>query len=61
VLNKVKVTMVAGFSYYPTRNVPRHLRRKALSVENMGGLKVIRRYVPPLPARGLAARTNSAH
>ena len=56
VLNKVKVTVVAGFPHYPMGNVPRHLRRKALSVENMDGFKVVRTYVPPLPARGLANR-----
>ena len=55
-LNKVKVTVVAGFPHYPTGNVPKHLRRKALSIENMDGFKVVRTFVPPLPAKGLANR-----
>jgi glycosyltransferase involved in cell wall biosynthesis len=55
-LNKVKVTVVAGFPHYPTGNVPKHLRKKALSVENMDGFKVVRTFVPPLPAKGLANR-----
>jgi colanic acid biosynthesis glycosyl transferase WcaI len=55
-LNKVKVTVIAGFPHYPTGNVPKHLRRKALSVENMHGFKIIRTFVPPLPAKGLANR-----
>jgi len=56
VLNRVKVTVVAGFPHYPTGNVPRHLRKKALSVENIDGFRVIRTFVPPLPAKGLANR-----
>jgi len=56
VLNNVKVTVVAGFPHYPTGNVPKHLRKKALSMEYMEGFKVIRTYVPPIPAKGLANR-----
>jgi colanic acid biosynthesis glycosyl transferase WcaI len=56
VLNKVKVTVIAGFPHYPTGNVPKHLRRKALSVENIEGFKVVRTFVLPLPAKGLANR-----
>jgi len=56
VLNRVKVTVVAGLPHYPTGNVPKYLRRKALSVENMDGFKIVRTFVPPLPARGLANR-----
>jgi len=55
-INKVKVTVVAGFPHYPTGNVPKQLRKKALSIEYMEGFKVIRTYVPPIPAKGLANR-----
>jgi glycosyltransferase involved in cell wall biosynthesis len=56
VLNNVKVTVIAGFPHYPTGNVPRHLRRRALSIDCMEGFKVIRTYVPPIAAKGLANR-----
>jgi len=55
-INNVKVTVVAGFPHYPTGNVPKQLRKKALSIEYMEGFKVIRTYVPPIPAKGLANR-----
>jgi glycosyltransferase involved in cell wall biosynthesis len=56
ILNNVKVTVVAGFPHYPTGNIPKYLRKKALSIEYMEGFKVIRTYVPPIPAKGLANR-----
>jgi hypothetical protein len=56
VLNNVKVTVIAGFPHYPTGNVPKHLRKKALSIEYMERFKVIRTYIPPIPAKGLANR-----
>ena len=56
ILNNVKVTVVAGFPHYPTGNVPKQLRKRALSIEYMDGFKVIRTYVPPIPAKGLANR-----
>jgi glycosyltransferase involved in cell wall biosynthesis len=56
VLNNVKVTVVAGFPHYPTGNVPKQLRKKALSIEYMEGFKIIRTYMPPIPAKGLANR-----
>jgi len=56
ILNNVKVIVVAGFPHYPTGNVPKHLRKKALSIEYMEGFKVIRTYIPPIPAKGLANR-----
>lgn len=55
-LNGAEVTVVAGFPHYPTGNVPKNLRRKALSIEHIDGLQVIRTFVPPLPAKGLANR-----
>ncbi|MBO3810153.1 MAG: glycosyltransferase family 4 protein [Candidatus Brockarchaeota archaeon] len=55
-LNGVEVTVVAAFPHYPTGNVPKNLRRKALSIEKIDGFNVIRTFVPPLPAKGLANR-----
>ncbi|MEM2292292.1 MAG: glycosyltransferase family 4 protein [Candidatus Bathyarchaeia archaeon] len=55
-LNGVKVTVIAGFPHYPTGNVPKDLRKRALAVSFMDGFRVIRTYVPPLSARGLANR-----
>ncbi|MGB9726466.1 MAG: glycosyltransferase family 4 protein, partial [Fervidicoccaceae archaeon] len=56
ILNNAKVTMIAGFSHYPSGNVPKNLRKKALSIEYVDGFKVIRTYIPPIPAKGLANR-----
>jgi len=56
VLNNVEVTIIAGFPHYPTGNVPKHLRKSALSIEYMEGFKVVRTYMPPIPAKGLANR-----
>ncbi|MBS7612400.1 glycosyltransferase family 4 protein [Candidatus Bathyarchaeota archaeon] len=55
-LNGAKVTVVAGFPHYPNGNVPKNLRKKAFSIEYMDGFKVIRTFVPPIPAKGLANR-----
>lgn len=55
-LNNVKVTVIAGFPHYPTGNIPKNLRKKALSIEYMDGFKVVRTYMPPISARGLANR-----
>jgi len=56
VLNNVDVTVVAGFPHYPSGNVPKELRKKALSIQYMDGFKIIRTFIPPLPAKGLANR-----
>jgi len=55
-INGVKVTVIAGFPHYPHGNVPKHLRKKALTIEYRDGIKIIRTYIPPLPAKGLANR-----
>ncbi len=56
ILNNAKVTVIAGFPHYPSGNVPKNLRKKALSIEYVDGFKVIRTYIPPIPAKGLANR-----
>ncbi|MEM3713253.1 MAG: glycosyltransferase family 4 protein [Thermoproteota archaeon] len=55
-LNGAEVTVIAGFPHYPTGNVPKNLRKKAVSIEHMEGFKVIRTFVPSIPAKGLANR-----
>ncbi|MEM3709046.1 MAG: glycosyltransferase family 4 protein [Nitrososphaerales archaeon] len=56
VLNRMKVTVIAGFPHYPTGNVPKKLRRRALSIDNMDGFNLVRTFIPPLSAKGLANR-----
>ncbi|MEM2180852.1 MAG: glycosyltransferase family 4 protein [Nitrososphaeria archaeon] len=55
-LNGVKVTVIAGFPHYPTGNVPKNLRKKALSINYMDNFKIIRTFIPPIPAKGLVNR-----
>jgi len=54
--HNVNVTVIAGFPHYPTGNVPRHLRKKALAIEYFDGIKVIRTYMPPIPTKGFVNR-----
>jgi len=54
--HNVNVTVIAGFPHYPTGNVPKHLRKKALAIEYLDGMKVIRAYMPPIPAKGFINR-----
>ena len=54
--HNVNVTVIAGFPHYPTGNVPRHLRKKALVIEYFDGMKVIRTYMPPIPTKGFINR-----
>jgi len=54
--HNVNVTVIAGFPHYPTGNVPKHLRKKALAIEYLDGMKVIRVYMPPIPAKGFINR-----
>jgi len=56
VMNGAEVTVVAGFPHYPHGNVPRHLRSKVLIVEYMDGFRIIRTFVPSLPAKGITKR-----
>jgi hypothetical protein len=44
------------FHIIPPGNVPKELRKRALSIGCMEGFKVIRTYMPPIPAKGLANR-----
>jgi glycosyltransferase involved in cell wall biosynthesis len=54
--HNVNVTVIAGFPHYPTGNVPKHLRKKALAIEYFDGMKVIRTYIPPIPTKGFINR-----
>ncbi len=54
--NGVKVTVIAGFPHYPSGNVPKSYRHRALVFERMNRIDVIRTYVPPLASKGLVRR-----
>lgn len=54
--NNIKVTVVVGMPHYPTGNIPKKYRRKPLVIENIGKIKVIRTFVPPLASKGFANR-----
>jgi len=54
--NDIDVTVIAGFPHYPTGNVPKEYRKRALVTEYVGRIKVIRTFVPPLPSKGLTRR-----
>ena len=51
-----QITVIAAFPHYPTGNIPKKYRQKALAVEYLGKIRVIRTYVPPLASKGLARR-----
>lgn len=54
--NGVNVTVIAGFPHYPTGNVPKEYRKKALVLEQLHNMKVIRTFVPPLASKGFTKR-----
>lgn len=54
--NGVNVTVIAGFPHYPMGNVPKEYRKKALVLEQLHKMKVIRTFVPPLASKGFTKR-----
>lgn len=50
------ITVVAAFPHYPQGNVPSSLRRKALTRERVGGINVIRVWIPALPHNTIVNR-----
>jgi colanic acid biosynthesis glycosyl transferase WcaI len=50
------VTVIAAFPHYPSGNIPKKYRRRLLTVENEGKIKVIRTFVPPLASKGFINR-----
>ncbi|RLF88377.1 hypothetical protein DRN46_07150 [Thermococci archaeon] len=50
------VTVITAFPHYPTGNIPKKYRRKLLSIEYEGNIKVIRTFVPPLASKGFVRR-----
>lgn len=54
--NGVNVTVIAGFPHYPTGNVPIEYRKKALVLEQLHDMKVIRTFIPPLASKGFTKR-----
>ncbi len=55
-LNGVDVTVVAGVPHYPSGDIPRSYRWRALVVDRLSGMKVMRTFVPPLASKGFARR-----
>jgi len=55
-LNGCEVTVITAFPHYPSGNIPKHYRRKALQIETFDDLKVIRTFVPPIASERLAKR-----
>lgn len=54
--NGVNVTVIAGVPHYPTGNVPKEYRKKALVLDRLNNMKVIRTFVPPLASKGFTRR-----
>jgi len=54
--NGVRVTIVAGAPHYPSGDVPKGYRWRALVVDHVEGMRVFRTFVPPLASKGLARR-----
>jgi glycosyltransferase involved in cell wall biosynthesis len=55
-LNGCNVTVIAAFPHYPHGNIPAEYRWKPLKVEQMGSIKVIRTFMPPIKSEGLFKR-----
>jgi glycosyltransferase involved in cell wall biosynthesis len=55
-LNGCKVTVIAGVPHYPHGNIPAKYRWKPLKVEQMGNIKVIRAFMPPIKSEGVFKR-----
>ena len=54
--NGCEVAVIAAFPHYPSGDIPAHYRWRALCLEELEGIKVIRVPVPPLASIGLANR-----
>ncbi len=51
-----KVKVIAGFPHYPSGDVPKKYRGKALVKERVDGLEVFRVWVPSIPTEGIVRR-----
>jgi glycosyltransferase involved in cell wall biosynthesis len=55
-LNGCKVTVVAAFPHYPYGEIPKEYRWKLIKVEQLGGIRLIRTFMPPIRSRGFFSR-----
>ena len=55
-LNGCNVTVVAAFPHYPHGNIPKEYRWKPFKVEQMGKVRVIRTFMPPIKSEGFFKR-----
>jgi len=55
-LNNCEVKVIAAFPHYPDGNIPEVYRWKALRIEKVEGIDVIRTFMPPLASQGIAKR-----
>jgi glycosyltransferase involved in cell wall biosynthesis len=55
-LNGCSVTVITGFPHYPHGNIPLEYRWKPLKIEQMGNIKVIRTFMPPIKSEGFFKR-----
>jgi len=56
ILSGCNVTVVAAFPNYPTGRTGGDYKRKLIQEEYFDGIRVVRTFVPPLPAKGLGNR-----
>lgn len=50
------VTVVTAFPHYPDGDIPTKYRKKILSIEHEGKIRIVRTYVPPISSKGFAKR-----
>jgi glycosyltransferase involved in cell wall biosynthesis len=55
-LNGCTVTVVAAFPFYPHGKIPKEYHWKPLKVEQMGKIRVIRTWMPPIKSEGFFRR-----
>jgi colanic acid biosynthesis glycosyl transferase WcaI len=55
-LNGCKVTVVAAFPHYPYGEIPKEYRWKLIKAERLGGIRVVRTFMPPIWSRGFFSR-----
>lgn len=55
-LNGCRVTVVAAFPHYPYGKIPEKYRWKPIQVEQLGGIRLIRTFMPPITSKGFSNR-----
>ena len=55
-LNGCTVTVVTAFPHYPHGKIPAEYKRAPLKIENLGGIRVVRTFMPPIKSEGFFKR-----